>query len=763
MLYSAYRAFGAEPSPTYADAVATLRGKLLPCEAYVRPPGKTRGAMRDMAWRGPFVVHDGGVKRGRLVKEHHDKEEHMRQAAEAQLPSRADRSAYSLRADTKAAVRECLQLGGKLPAWRKGQRRVLNQVRIALEPENAVLRGHVASSSGARAVAGNVNVALLCALVDALEWPDTMLPINFVRGFKSVGNVPDSGVFRAVEPEPTQAEFDALYEAIDATNGEWLDEVCSLLGRRAYRADSDERANIEELFARSMKEVDDGLVGAPMTKAQLLRKYTRDGRMTARVLPRFGVRQRGGKLRAIDDARMSRTNEMQRMLETIVTPSPEFPAHVLHELARACVERGVDVPNVELGLDDLFAAYRRVPTSQNEFMIAAVWCPAWDEPAFFEVHGHAFGLVSSVVNFNRVPHLLCVAAARLFAAPVDHFFDDYLTVDLAVGRGSAQLCVDELHKAVRLELEPKKRKLSDVQQVELGVACDLRRAASHREVSLAPTPDRIDEFIADLEACERAGRMDPAEAESLFGRISFMLSSVAGAVGRAATQPLLQRSHEGKACTEWTRAMACMKRFMAALLPVVPPLVINVEEDSRPAVLVYTDACYSEAGYSGVGIVVVDGERVAEAGAEVPAWLLAWLRPRGQQINHLEAVAAACARLTFPDMLRGRRVLHFIDNTVALSKTVHGYANEPDMAAATSALHLCDAMLGVDSWFEWVPSHANISDLPSRDAATWDAEARAVMARLRTRVRREDRREVAFPSAAELDDPSVMLERARRL
>ena len=93
----------------------------------------------------------------------------MRQAAAARPPSRADRSAYSLRADTKAALRECLRLGGRLPAWRKGQRRVLNQVRKALEPKNEVLRGLVDSPHGARVVAGDVNVALLCALVDALE------------------------------------------------------------------------------------------------------------------------------------------------------------------------------------------------------------------------------------------------------------------------------------------------------------------------------------------------------------------------------------------------------------------------------------------------------------------------------------------------------------------------------------------------------------------------------------------------------------------
>ena len=84
------------------------------------------------------------------------------------------------------------------------------------------------------------------------------------------------------------------------------------------------------------------------------------------------------------------------------------------------------------------------------------------------------------------------------------------------------------------------------------------------------------------------------------------------------------------------------------------------------------------------------------------------------------------ARLTFPDVLYRRRVLHFIGNTVALSKAVHGYAPEPDMAAVVNSLHVCDAALGVEAWFEWVPTHANVSDLPSRGPSTWDGEARAI-------------------------------------
>ena len=110
-------------------------------------------------------------------------------------------------------------------------------------------------------------------------------------------------------------------------------------------------------------------------------------------------------------------------------------------------------------------------------------------------------------------------------------------------------------------------------------------------------------------------------------------------------------------------------------------------------------------------------------------------------------------------------MIHFVDNTVALSKSVHGYANEPDMAAVVNSIHTCDAALGVEAWFEWVPSHANVSDLPSRDPSKWDDEARTIMASLRSRMSARGiyQRELRLPTVAQLEDPSLMLAGARAL
>ena len=69
---------------------------------------------------------------------------------------------------------------------------------------------------------------------------------------------------------------------------------------------------------------------------------------------------------------------------------------------------------------------------------------------------------------------------------------------------------------------------------------------------------------------------------------------------------------------------------------------------------------------------------------------------------------------TYPALFRGRKVLHFIDNTVALSALVHGYSGKPDLAKSVNVFYLQMPSLRAAVYFEYVPSKANIADLPSR-------------------------------------------------
>ena len=79
-----------------------------------------------------------------------------------------------------------------------------------------------------------------------------------------------------------------------------------------------------------------------------------------------------------------------------------------------------------------------------------------------------------------------------------------------------------------------------------------------------------------------------------------------------------------------------------------------------------------------------------------------------------EGVGALAPLLSLSWLFRGRSVIQFQDNTAALSALVHGYASKPDMSRIVNAYHLAQFVLGMRVWFEWVPSAANLADLPSR-------------------------------------------------
>ena len=70
--------------------------------------------------------------------------------------------------------------------------------------------------------------------------------------------------------------------------------------------------------------------------------------------------------------------------------------------------------------------------------------------------------------------------------------------------------------------------------------------------------------------------------------------------------------------------------------------------------------------------------------------------------------------MTFPALLRGRRVTHWIDNTGALAALIKGYARAEDLAKIVHAFAFINLGLQCVIWFEYVRSKANVADFPSR-------------------------------------------------
>eukprot|EP00900_Chrysochromulina_parva_P014490 jgi/Chrpa1/23041/Chrysochromulina_OHIO_Genome00025716-RA len=127
----------------------------------------------------------------------------------------------------------------------------------------------------------------------------------------------------------------------------------------------------------------------------------------------------------------------------------------------------------------------------------------------------------------------------------------------------------------------------------------------------------------------------------------------------------------------------------------------------------------------------IDGS-VRFAHAE-PNWALllsSWATDRKTYIAELETLAAVSTYNTYGSLIQGRKVLHFIDNTVALSALVHGYSGKPELAKMVNIFYLQMIGLRTSVFFDYVPSKANIADLPSRgDIARLRLELRGLSVR----------------------------------
>ena len=77
-------------------------------------------------------------------------------------------------------------------------------------------------------------------------------------------------------------------------------------------------------------------------------------------------------------------------------------------------------------------------------------------------------------------------------------------------------------------------------------------------------------------------------------------------------------------------------------------------------------------------------------------------------------MAPAVALLTDPDAFHDREVVHYIDNSGALFGLGKGSSRDVSTARLVHVFHALSAALGLQVWFSYVSSKANVADLPSR-------------------------------------------------
>ena len=598
--------------------------------------------------------------------------------------------------------------------------------------------------------AAKVNTACLIAVVDAFKWLDTALPERFVFGFPVVGHIPDSGVFRYVGPPVRPDAFAARYAWFLSSAPQWARSLnrrllsippspLSIRGYEKTRSELSKRVIVGPY--RSVSALRDALAadfpGMPPGTFP-------------RPLSRFTIEQKDS-VRNVDDGKSNGANDATALVETITTPFFSMVAVVARAAVVVCGSRGIPVLPMTVSLADLTMAYRTIPTSQPWFTSFATLNPITDPPSveYYYLPGHPFGLASAVVNFNRFPELISVVLRLAAACPFDHFYDDFIGVDIGNGADSCERALSSVINAVGAggrrphapvqapELDPGKTQHTAPSNVVLGVHADLSYLTIDGTVRFRATPKRVKKILDTFGSAYARGRLTPSEAASLRGKLQFVLSTAYACLGRAATLPLLTRqyrdvSHDFAAGSDLHHSL----KFFQALLPNLPPLIIPVTPDTTPPLLVYSDASFSLRRVrqrvtgacdpdrlarlsGGLGVVVFDPiDRTvlwASARPDWPTLMRFWPEDRKTYIAQLELLAAVSAYSTYPSTFSGRRVHHFIDNTVALSALVHGYSKKADLAHMVNAFYLQLTGLRASVYFDYVPSKANVADLPSRN------------------------------------------------
>lgn len=126
----------------------------------------------------------------------------------------------------------------------------------------------------------------------------------------------------------------------------------------------------------------------------------------------------------------------------------------------------------------------------------------------------------------------------------------------------------------------------------------------------------------------------------------------------------------------------------------------------------YTDA--EKNGQVGAVLVDVASKEVQFTMASVPKEIRRRLLSRATQINAFEASAVAFGLHTFREELRGKRVVVFIDNTVALNTIIKGWSRKPDLNQLAFTTWLLLEEVQVEAHFAYVRSKLNLADGPSR-------------------------------------------------
>ena len=141
------------------------------------------------------------------------------------------------------------------------------------------------------------------------------------------------------------------------------------------------------------------------------------------------------------------------------------------------------------------------------------------------------------------------------------------------------------------------------------------------------------------------------------------------------------------------------------------------EVSTKPGVARRFARIYTDASFSGLGIVILIEGKSYWTSTHVDAEIMS--RWSLTDIGGLEGLAALCGRHFLASVApEVHDFVIYVDNMEVASNLVSGYSDRDCLVCLMLEFYLLVAARPGRVWIEWVPTAANISDIPSRHPGT---------------------------------------------
>ena len=106
-----------------------------------------------------------------------------------------------------------------LSTWLRKQNDKLTTISHRCKSWDEKMKNHIKSPDTVRELNRNINVALVAVLIEDLDYPVKVVPLHLLQGPPICDNITyDNGVYRKVEPEENEQEFNNRFEQLEQSH-----------------------------------------------------------------------------------------------------------------------------------------------------------------------------------------------------------------------------------------------------------------------------------------------------------------------------------------------------------------------------------------------------------------------------------------------------------------------------------------------------------------------------------------------------------------